>query len=412
VICTGMRPQAVVTKSNGGPNALINKALDEGWSRYNDEWDRRGAITFYEAERLALKTIIISGGILSNTVRSTSGRLLPIAKQMIEPDRLDTSHDDERRTMSDNAPARQTLHGISVDEYGAPVGYWIDGITNIIPAKNIIHAFVHERPEQYIGVPWGAPVLELIWDIHQLQEDTLIKSRALADVVWWMRKANEFTATTDSDDNENRIVEALSFLETPEEPKVIKGDDSITESVQPLVKMITHSICAGFGTSYMTVTRDLTDVNFAASRSVVLEERRYYRAVQKWFAKSFCQREWEDFVFWMVQTDQIPGLTSEIYARNPHKYNQCWWKAEAWDWVDPAKDTQADSLMDEKHLATHAELLAKRGKSVEDHYRDLEEQKRLQKQYGIEDLFQPKTPAAAGAPAKQDKKDNQDGGDE
>ena len=386
-ICTGMRPQPMVMKQDNKPNKMINKALADGWRRYNDEWDRREMITFYEAQRLSLTTTAVSGGILSNTVQAVKGKLLPIAKQLIEPDRLQISKDAYHVTKDNLTPKRQILHGVEVDEYGKPVRYWLKGLSKPVSAINMHHAFIHKRPEQHIGIPWGAAVLDSVWDMHQLHEDTLIKSRALADVVWWMNSdtSNAFSKTGDKDDDENRILEELMFLRTPNEPKIIKGDDTITQAVQPLSRMVLHSICSGLGTSYMTVTRDLEGGNFAASRSIIIEERRYYRALQKWFAKAFCQPEWTDFVYWMVFTGQVPGLTIDLYLRNPHKYTQCWWKPESWDWVDPYKDTNADVLMKKNRLATDAELLAKNGKDVESHYKQLQEEKELRKKYDIEE---------------------------
>ena len=387
IVCTGLRPTPTVMLNNGKKNEIINKALSEGWKRYNDEWDRRGMITFNESQRLALRTIALSGSELTNTVRADkpSLKLIPIAKQMIEPDRLESGRDYQYVTISDNRPHVQTLHGINVDEYGKAVSYWIKGIDKPIPAKNMHIAFIHERPEQHIGVPWGAPCLDSIWDIHQLNEDTLIKSRTLADIIWWMKSGTDpWRKDGDKDSDNNRIVEKLMFLETMEKPEVIKGDDTITESIKPLVKMILQGAFTGLGTSYMTVVKDMEDINFAASRNVSLEERRMYRAIQKWFAKSYCQSEWVDYVWWMVFTNQIPGLTVDRFLKNQHKYVQCWWKAEGWGWVDPLKDAMAEIKMKEAGLKSDREILAGRGIELEDHYRELQEQQELNKKYNIE----------------------------
>jgi len=390
IVCTGIRPKASVTTNNGKPNEIVNKALNEGWKRYNDEYDRRGEMTFYEIQRLALRTIGISGGVLTNTVKAdnTNDKLIPIAKQIIEPDRLDKSRDLSTEDIGENTPTKQTLHGINVDLYGKALSYWFQGVEKPIAANRIIHSFIHERPEQYIGVPWASAALEAVWDVHQLNEDTLVKSRALAMYVWWMENSSDpWSQTGDKDSDDNVKVESLSFLKTPNKPEIIKGDDTITESVKPLSQMILQSVFASLGTSYMTVTKDMEGVNFAASRAVIIEERRMYKAIQKWFIKSFCQKEWEDYVWWMVFTDQVPGVTIDRFLRNRHKYLESWWKAEGWAWVDPSKDSKAEIELRNQGLRTDRQILAERGLDLEDHYQGVQEQKEMRKKFDIEDQF-------------------------
>ena len=407
IISTGMRPKAVVANNDGKFNTRINDALDDGWKRYNDEWDRRQQMTFSESQRLCFRVVINSGGILTNTVRSAGGTLIPIAKQMFEPDRLDDSHDNSRVDISNNSPATQTLHGIQVDEYGKANAYWVKGLNAAIPAVNINHTFIHRRPEQFMGVPWAAPVLDLIWDMHQLHEDTLMRSRALADFLWWLERGeDDFSLDADKDENGNVAIEKLTMLRTAKKPELIAGDDSITQVMQPLTRMILQIQTAAFGSSYMTVTRDLTDVNFAASRTVVMEERRMYRAVQKWWAKTFCQKEWENYVWWMAFTSQIPGVSLSVFQKDMHKFCECWWQADGWDWVDPLKDASADVLMRENLLATDKELLGRHGKDLDSHYRQLSEEAALRKKYDL-----PESTAAASG-AQRGNADDGQGGDE
>jgi lambda family phage portal protein len=384
VLCTGMRPQPMVEKANGELNERLNEVILSKWDRYNDEWDRRNLITFYEAQRLALRTIIVSGGVLTNSVESLKGSLIPIAKQMIEPSRLDTSFDDEKVTETENEPFKQTLHGINLDKFGKEVSFWIAGINRPISSQYMHHTFLIERPEQYIGVPWASAALDTLWDVHQLHEDQLVKSRALADIVWWEESSNDTWKNADNkDDDENGILEALTFMRSKSKPEVIQADDKINETINPLVKAILHPALSALGSSYMTVTKDMEGVNFAASRAVMLEERRGFAAIQKWFAKAFCQKEWNDFIYWLVFTDQIPGITLDMYLRNAYKYNQVWFKPEGWDWVDPQKDANADISFKNAGLQSDQDILAKKGKSVESVYKQIAKERDLRKQLKI-----------------------------
>jgi len=170
-----------------------------------------------------------------------------------------------------------------------------------------------------------------------------------------------------------------------------------------------HHVTASLGISFMSVTRDMRGVNFAASRSNIIEDRRFYRSLQKWFAKSFCQPEWNDFVWWMAFTDKIPGVDARRFLNDQHKYTQAWWMAEGWEWVDPSKDAQAAISMRDAGLATDKAIVGQKGETLIDHYQQLANEKQLRKEFDIEDMFQSdQAVATAEEEDKPDKNDDED----
>ncbi len=148
VVCDGIRPIPTVRKNNGDPDETINKELARLWDRFNDEWDRTGHGTFYENQRLALRTIIVSGSVLTIEVPSRSGSMLPIAFQMREPDRLDSGRDVTSKSVYNIVLQPQIVHGIAIDDADFPVGYFWRGITDMMDSKLVNHVFIKRRPEQ------------------------------------------------------------------------------------------------------------------------------------------------------------------------------------------------------------------------------------------------------------------------
>ena len=72
--------------------------------------------------------------------------------------------------------------GVEINEWGRPVryafltrhpgDYWFQNVEQkggkhvFLPAEDVIHLFIPERPQQHRGVPWFHPVMA---DAHQLQ---------------------------------------------------------------------------------------------------------------------------------------------------------------------------------------------------------------------------------------------------
>jgi len=142
----GLKPVPMVMENAEDENEAANRILAEGWKRYNDQWDRTGKSSYYENQRLMLRTLINSGSILVNRVPSRQGDFLPVANQIIEPDRLDWSRDTFYATATLKT-SPNTQFGIEHDEYGVPQRFWVNGIKNPISADAMDIRFRRRRPE-------------------------------------------------------------------------------------------------------------------------------------------------------------------------------------------------------------------------------------------------------------------------
>lgn len=154
VVGTGIRPEARVTFANGEPITGINKQLNADWERYNDQWDASEQETFYGSQRLMLREAITSGGALVNRVRAAGGNYLGIASQIIPVLRLDTSHDADSPGYGEDPSVLQTVYGINLNERGAPVSYWVQGILRPVSARNMYQVYQKLAAEQHTGEPW------------------------------------------------------------------------------------------------------------------------------------------------------------------------------------------------------------------------------------------------------------------
>jgi len=366
VIGTGIRPKARVKFETGEPIVGINKALDDGWDRYNDEWDSTGHATFYEAESMILREIITCGAVLTNKVSSPDGSMLGVSSQIVPVLRLDTSHDDDAPTYSDDPAVKQTVFGINIDERGAPVSYWIQGIAKPISARNMHQVFRRQRPEEFTGTPWFVPALKYLWANEQLTRDKLIASRIQA-MIGMIMPDNMYNGLVDtrrnSDDHiamqAGRIYRYDAALGG--KPELLQPDDSIKDQLIPLQQLLLHAISVSLGWSYQTVTRDVTKINMAAGKINTNKDRQAARMIQRWFIKAHCQAEWNQFVYRMFLEGRVKGRSIADYLKDPWKYSQCQWQPAGWDYVDPAREIQGIVNLRENGLKTLQEFYSERG---------------------------------------------------
>ena len=376
---TGITPKPKV-KINGVDRPDINKSIEENFWLYcrRNQWDARQKSAWIgEGQRMALRTILVSGDVLLNKVPSKPGRLLPVAWQMFEADRLDNSKDVFTRNnyMSENVS--QTMHGINIDAYGNPVSYWIKGIDKAISASNIIHSYPIDRPEQYIGLPSAVAALEAIFDKHDLLEDFVLKSRAIAKILNFLSNKNDkVPGTEDVSVDDFLKLEALSTMRGDEPPQDVKFPDNVNDTVAPLVRILEHGICSSLGTSYTTVTRNMDGVNFAASKFISIQEWAFNKMLRSWFVEDHCDPFYERAIEMMIVTGKIKGVTSDQYAKSPADYTYAEWTAVGKEDVDPEKDMNSDINGLKTGILSFADICARRGKDKAEQIETLKQEKK------------------------------------
>lgn len=404
IVGTGIKPYPAVKMFNGELADGINAKLAQDWERFNDQGIRNGPqiITAYEAQRLELLTIAVYGNCLCNVVSSKPGSWLKFAYQFLKPTRLDFSKD----TFFDSSnyeimPSKKTIHGIEINSYGEPVKFYIEGMEQPISSDRMSLAYYPIETESYMGVPWLTQSLGNIWDNQQIFEDKMKQSRIAARLGYKISKddqdAFESAATETSDLGESYIdLDFQGFVSTNGEITPIKGDDTLKESFNPLVKHNLIQLGCGLGFSYQNLTTDLEGMNFASSRANIINDNRFFRVIYKWFTKTVLQRRWEKFVEWEVLQNKIPGVTFQNYIDDPWYYTQCYWlPTDGEKWVDPLKDAEATKTLYGLGQITYQEICAMAGKDWRSVLKQIAKEREKMEELGLGDLLPNAQPAAS-----------------
>lgn len=353
--------QAQVKFDNGELQKGVNDELEYAWERFSEEIDATGETDFSLFGKGLLETIISSGTGLLNRVQAPAGSYLNLAYQMLEPDILDTSKDIQKINQDMNKPEKQILHGIGINETYRPTNYYIKGLKNSISADFMRHFYVRHRPNQVVGVPWLHASLPDLFDYRQIKEDTMTKSRIIADIAMWMSSDDSpWAANAPKNSDGEYEWEPGSFIRTKVKPEIIQADGDLNTALKPLLNRVLLDACCGVGTSYMAVSRDMDGVNFAASRTNLNEDRAGYKTLRKWVNFTLCQYLWKQFVYQCVIERKV-SISADRFIADPYRYTRASFQFPAWDWVDPRADSAAMVNMKAAGLYNFKDICSKRG---------------------------------------------------
>jgi lambda family phage portal protein len=312
VVGSGIKMQSQVTLLRGNRrDERTNSLIEQKWASWcrAEHCDVAGRQSFHMMEWLAIGALPESGEALFRIVRRPfGGSRVPLALQMLEADYLDEEY--QGPTLANGNEWRM---GVEVNEWGRPVryafltrhpgDYWFQNAPQrnekhvFLPAEDVIHLFIPERPQQHRGVPWFHSVMA---DAHQLQgyeEAAVIRARAGASIMGFITN-QEGEITADDVENDRRISEfepgMFKYL-MPGENVTVPNVDSPDQQFEMFVKNKVRRFASGFGCSYETLSRDFSDTNYSSSRLSLLEDREHWKVVQAYLMEHFhlrVFREW------------------------------------------------------------------------------------------------------------------------
>lgn len=386
----GIRLQNKAKQPDGSYDKSANDKIEEGF----DRWGRRGVCTvdgqlsFVDAQRLFIGSVARDGEAIVRIVRGFDNPFR-IALQFIEADHLDEEYN---REFPNGSCVRM---GVEFDRWRRPVAYHLFTTHpgdytyahagqqyDRVPAAEIIHGFLVHRPGQSRGVPWMHSAMTRLNQLGGYEEAELVAARVAA-----CKMGAVFTEdgsyTGDDEDASGQMLEDAEpgvFRVFPKGTKLETFDPEHPTTAFPFfMKVMLRGIASGLDVAYNSLASDLEGVNYSSIRSGVLEERDAWRVLQNWMAEAFCSRIYEPWLDMALLTQQVA-----LPASKREKFAQPVWQPRGWDWVDPAKDQEANVAAVGAGLKTRAQILAEHGRDLEEVFAGLAEEQKLAKKYDLQ----------------------------
>jgi lambda family phage portal protein len=395
----GIRLQAKTTWPDGEVDEDDNKVIESAFADWAtpDNCTVTGRLSFRDAQRLFISTVARDGEVLVRHA-ADNGRLFRhgYAIQIIEADHLDENYNVQLRN------GNRIVMGVEINGFGKPVAYhlftrhpgenaylWGGKHYERVPANQINHCFLCERPGQNRGVPWMHTAIRRLNMLGGYEEAELVAARIGASKMGFYTSPDgaahatvDSMADTGTEYDDRDLIEEAEpgvFHELPEGMGFTAFDPQHpTAAFADFTKAVLRGAASGLNVAYNTLANDLEGVNFSSIRSGVLEEREQWRVLQGWVIEQFCVPVYRHWLASALLTQALPLPAGKI-----DKFKSVIWQPRGWDWVDPLKDESAN----EKGLAngtkTRAEILAAKGKDLRETFEQLRYEQQLAAEYGI-----------------------------
>ncbi len=374
------------------------------WADKKENCDAIGMNTFAGLQQLAVTNWLPNGdifGLFQRDFKTTPMNPFSLRIHMIEADRVCTPRDAIRVVhggITDGINRDNGNHiydGVEVDSHGKVVAIHICNIypnqmlLNVDNIKwqrvelrssrtgllNFVHILDSERPDQYRGVSYLAPVIESMLNVTRYTQSEVIGAMVQSWFTAWIKTETnpaEFPlaeASYGDDDNpdippDRNISENSNeyemgpgnVLHLGQNEDVKFGSPSIpTPGFDTFVKVLCKEIGAALNIPYDVLMKEF-NASYSASRAALMEAWEAFRMRRAWLVERFCQPVYET---WLAEAVAL-GLISAPGFFNDPLVRAAWSKAE---WLgpvqghlDPTKEVKADILAVQHGFKTHEQV--------------------------------------------------------
>ena len=378
------------------------------WASKHENCDAIGMNNFEGLQQLALKSWLMSGDVFVLIKRAKPTALNPYSLRLhiVEADRICTpSKYGSSMTMGgytegkvpdgEDGAGNMVYDGVEVDGDGRVAAYYVSNVyprqvtaqvqkwTRVIAygektgLPNILQVMDSERPDQYRGVPYLAPVIEPLLQLRRYTDSTLMAALVQSFFTAWITtktnpaeipinevgagdiagipSANPIENDLSGSENEYEMGPATT-LHLAENEDVKFGNPNIpTASFDEFVKAICRQIGAALELPYDVLIKEFNS-SYSASRGALLEAWEAFKMRRKWFVDRFCQPVYESWLAEAVARGRInaPGFFSDPLVR------AAWcgarWIGPVQGSLDPKKEAEANLLLIDHAIKTHEQV--------------------------------------------------------
>lgn len=359
------------------------------WANRKQSCDATGMNNFYELQQMLFMSWLTSGDVFALIEHRDRTFLNPYGLRVkaIEADRCATKSASHLSTTGVNTENQNKIHdGVEIDSEGMPVAYWFRNShpfeSSVVPTKweriktygeksglpNVLHIVNTERPEQYRGVSYLAPVVEAVLQISRYSN-----AEVMAAVIEAMHTG--FVKTTE-DASEMPYNEIGAYGEEEKEERYDPNDYHLgageinvmnpgedidfpvptrpSSGFEGFVNAIASQIGAA-----LEIPRDILlkefNSSYSASRGALLEAWKSFKMFRVWFVNDFCNPIYEIWLSEAIALGRIdaPGFFVDRVKREAWLGTE--WIGPSQGQLDPTKEITAEILACQNGFSTYAD---------------------------------------------------------
>ncbi len=372
-----------LVRNNGYAESGLGTIVDDvvGWgilpTSKNEAWkdwaestaiDAEGRLDLVGLQMQVIRTIVESGEcLIRRRWRRLSDRLpIPLQIEVLEPDFLDSS-----KNRGPGEDGRRIVKGVEFDKRGQRIAYWLFkenpgsstftsvrslGVSERVPANEILHVYKPGRPGQVRGVSWFAPVLLRFNDFDEFADATLMKQKiaaCLAVITSDVDGSSTQLGATDPNNVLHDILEPGLIATIPAGRNVDIVNPPTVREYADYTKTTLHEIASGLGVTPEDLTGDYSNLNFSAAR---MSRLRHFGRVQGWRWRMMIPQFLTPLWGWAMAALELAG--GEVMVNED-------WTAPPLPMIEPDKEGLAITRNIRSGIMTPSEAIRERGYDVE-----------------------------------------------
>ena len=429
-IGTGLRCYPRVKAEMLGMSAEEADAWNKHVAREFDLWassklaDIRERNNFYDLQEILYRSYLADGDSFA-FIRSGYSPEMPytLRIQALEGNRINNPYcGSPVGAYGVEVPApdgiNRIVNGIELGSDGEAVAYWVSSrVPNdmttvngmltwtrikvkgeLLGLPNALHICHDERPEQYRGVPYLAPVIESMKQISRYSTAELTSAIMKTFFTLFLTQQNssasidQILQSTYSDEDIDRNTPCCdpsdfavghgTINALPMGVDVKSIDSSKQSSFDSFTSGIIKQIAAAIGQPYEVLMKCFSS-SYSASRAALLQAWDQYKLRREWFARDFCQPVYE---MWLMEAVATGRVEAPLFWNDPamrYAYFSAEWYGPAMSILDPVKETNASLMKIANGLSTYEKEAAQYGGDFKENIEQLARERRLMADLGI-----------------------------
>jgi lambda family phage portal protein len=281
---------------------------------------------------------------------------------------------------------------------------------------NILHILSSERPGQYRGVPYLAPVIETLLQQRRYTESELMSAVVQSFFTAWIKtetdasvipiaevgdgEGGEGAGGLSSDENEYEMGPGTVTHLKPGENITFGAPNIPTAGFEMFTKTLAKLVGAALELPYDVLIKEFNS-SYSASRAALAEAWEAFKMRRRWFVSKFLRPIYELWLAEAVARGRIkaPGFFVDPLVRKA--WCGATWVGPVQVALDPNKEATAALLMASQGIKTHKQITSELGGGDWD-------QNVEQLKIANEKLNEAGASAATQAPARNDEEEDLD----
>lgn len=340
---------------------------------------------FYDMQDIAYVSYMVDGDSFAAIKHDIPTSFMPytLRIQLLEASRVCNPYEYTQKGLSygiNQQTGNRIISGVEIDDNGAVVAYWVCNkypndytdykiATNWVRVQargtqtgfpNIIQISHDERIEQYRGVPYLAPVIELMKQVGRYTDAELttaiIKSFFTLFFTQSQPHSADFplsglkvspggdqVAPSSVNDLKSADIElgpgTLNALPENWDVKSVDANKNLS-TFEPFTKELIKEIGAALGQPYEVLMKAFNS-SYTAGRAALLQAWADFRMRRTWFTRDFCQPIYEIWLTEAVISGRVkaPGFFDDPLKRKAWCNSE--WYGPVMGILDPVKEVQA-----------------------------------------------------------------------